>query len=52
MNWEKTLEHIAAALHDRGLISQPGVAVWPSEEVASETLGLPAAHVQLAFNST
>jgi hypothetical protein len=52
MSWAKVLERIAAALQDRGLISQPEIDTWPSDEVASERLGLTVPHVQLAFNST
>ncbi|KAH7128021.1 hypothetical protein B0J13DRAFT_646173 [Dactylonectria estremocensis] len=52
VSWHKTLDRIAAVLYARGLVSQPDVKAWPSEDLACQSLGLPPQYVQMGWNSS
>ncbi|KAI9832678.1 MAG: hypothetical protein M1819_004263 [Sarea resinae] len=45
------LEHLAVALQARGLVTDPTPQLWPSDEFAAESLGIPLQFVQLMWNS-
>ncbi|KAJ5166464.1 uncharacterized protein N7482_005245, partial [Penicillium canariense] len=42
VRWWDILEHLAAAMHARGLVTEPTVKVWPNDEFMEEALGVPA----------
>ncbi|KFY33332.1 hypothetical protein V495_08327 [Pseudogymnoascus sp. VKM F-4514 (FW-929)] len=43
IDWWETTQCIAEALHARGLVAEPKVQIWPSDEMAAEYLGFPPA---------
>lgn len=49
--WWETLDHLAAALNARGLVTDSKTRLWPSDEAAAEALGVPVPFVQLLWNS-
>ena len=51
LQWWETLNQLATALDARGLITDPEVHLWPSNEAAAELLGVPVPFVQLFWNS-
>lgn len=51
LHWWEVLDHLGAALRARGLVTDPKLQVWPSDEAAAEALGVPAAFVQALWNS-
>lgn len=51
LQWREVLDRLAAALHARGLVADPKAQVWPSDEVAAESLGVPVGFLQVLWNS-
>ena len=49
-SWE-VLDHLAVALHARGLVSEPKTEIWPSDEAAAKSLGVPVQFLQTLWNS-
>lgn len=49
-SWE-VLDHLAIALHARGLVSEPNTGLWPSDEAAAKSLGVPVQFLQTLWNS-
>ncbi|KAJ3554142.1 hypothetical protein NPX13_g10696 [Xylaria arbuscula] len=45
--WWSITERLAMALHSRGLVAEPTVKVWPSDDMAAEELDLPRQYVRL-----
>ena len=37
---------LAIVLHDRGIVTEPTVKVWPSDDMAAEELDLPRQYVR------
>ena len=48
--WE-VLDHLAVALHARGLVTDSRMQFWPSDEAAAKALGVPVEFVQPFWNS-
>ncbi|PSN64073.1 NAD(P)-binding protein [Corynespora cassiicola Philippines] len=46
LNWWEAMHQLAQHLHKRGLIEDPEVHIWPSYDVAADTLGLPRLYVR------
>ncbi|KAH9886123.1 NAD(P)-binding protein [Xylariomycetidae sp. FL2044] len=44
--WWAAMSRIAQLLHARGLVTDPEVKVWPSDEMAADTLGFPRQFVR------
>ncbi|KAH8690119.1 hypothetical protein BGW36DRAFT_433072 [Talaromyces proteolyticus] len=44
--WWQIMDGIANALYARGLVPEPKVHIWPSDEMAAEYLGFPAAYIR------
>jgi hypothetical protein len=51
IDWWETVQCIAEALHARGLVTEPKVQIWPSDEMAAEYLGFPPAFVRMIGTS-
>ncbi|KAI9898773.1 hypothetical protein N3K66_007133 [Trichothecium roseum] len=49
--WWDILDALAGAMHARGLVDEPRVATWPSPEVMTEALEVPAAYAYSIWNS-
>ena len=49
--WWEVLNHLAEALHSRGLVTDTKTQIWPSDEAAAEALGVPVQFVQPLWNS-
>lgn len=52
VDWTETMDALAAAMHARGLASEPEAAIWPSDEFAAETLGIPAQFLPVLWFAT
>jgi hypothetical protein len=48
--WE-SLDRLAVALDARGLVKDAKTEVWPSDEAAAESLGVPVKFVQVLWNA-
>ncbi|KFA72092.1 hypothetical protein S40288_02263 [Stachybotrys chartarum IBT 40288] len=46
IDWWKTMDGLAKALHARGLVDEPTVKTWPSWDVASEELKFPRPYIK------
>ena len=44
--WWAVMSRLATSLHARGLVDSPTTQIWPSDEVAADTLGLPRLYVR------
>lgn len=51
VTWWDILEHMAKALHARGLVQEPAVEVWESDDQAGNALGVPAKFAHSIFNA-
>lgn len=51
LNWWEVLDHLAVALDARNLVTDSKTRVWPNDEAAAESLGVPVHFVQLLWNS-
>ncbi|KAL9609303.1 MAG: hypothetical protein Q9167_005921 [Letrouitia subvulpina] len=51
LHWWEVLDRLAVALNARGLVTDTKTQLWPSDEVAAETLGVPVQFVQTLWNS-
>ena len=50
--WWEALDHLAAALYARNLVAEPKTQVWPSDEMAAESLGgVPISFMHMVWNS-
>lgn len=49
--WWDILDALAGAMHARGLVDEPRAATWPSPEVMTEALEVPAAYAYSIWNS-
>lgn len=49
--WWEVLDHLAAALKVRGLVTDSKAQIWPSDVVAAEALGVPIQFLQILWNS-
>ncbi|KAF2803422.1 NAD(P)-binding protein [Mytilinidion resinicola] len=50
--WWDVMQHLADALHARGLVAEPKVQIWPSDEMAAEYLGFPLLYIRAMCTST
>lgn len=50
--WGKVMDGLAKSLYTRGLITDPKVKIWPSDDVASEELGFPRRYIRPMCTST
>ncbi|KAJ5808690.1 hypothetical protein N7474_009959 [Penicillium riverlandense] len=50
--WWDILDRLAVAMHARGLVNEPTTKVWPSDEVAAESLGVPIKFAHSMWNSS
>ncbi|CAJ2501453.1 Uu.00g043060.m01.CDS01 [Anthostomella pinea] len=48
-HWWDILDHLALALHARGL-AEPATHIWPSEEMAAQSLGVPVDYARSIWN--
>jgi len=44
--WWEVMQRLAEALYARGLVAEPTVQIWPSDEMAAEYLGFPPLYVR------
>ncbi|KAF3800210.1 hypothetical protein GCG54_00003738 [Colletotrichum gloeosporioides] len=44
--WWDVMDRIAVAMHARGLVDEPMTKVWPSYDVAADTLGFPRLYIR------
>lgn len=51
VRWWDLLDHLAAAMHARGLVDEPTTEVWPSNAFAAEALGVPVDFAHSIWNS-
>lgn len=51
LHWWEITDRLAVALNVRGLVTDTKTQLWPSDEVAAETLGVPGQFVQTLWNS-
>lgn len=51
IDWWETCQRLAEALYNRGLVAEPKVEVWPSDEMAAKCLGFPPAYVRMMGTS-
>jgi hypothetical protein len=51
VEWWELLDRLAVALNARGLVTDSKAQIWPSNEVAAESLGFPVQFVQVLYNS-
>lgn len=51
VSWWEILDQLALALKGRGLIEDANVQVWPTNEAAAESMGVPVQFVQPLWNS-
>ena len=51
VQWWQVLERLTEALNVRGLVTDKEIPIWPSDEAAAESLGVPAQFVQPLWNS-
>lgn len=51
IQWSETLPRLAATLQARDLVKDSEIDVWPSDGEAADAMGVPAAFVQLLWNS-
>jgi hypothetical protein len=51
VNWWEAFQCLAEALYARGLVAEPKVQIWPSDEVAAEYLGFPPMYVRMIGTS-
>lgn len=49
--WWNFLDQLAATLKSRGIVANSKTEIWPSDEVAADSLGVPVQLVQMFFNS-
>lgn len=45
-HWWSVMQRLAEALHARGLVKEPKVETWPSDEMAADHLGFPRPFVR------
>lgn len=48
--WWDLVERLAEVLHARGLVADPSVGIWPSDEAAGKAFGVPPAFAASIFN--
>lgn len=46
-SWWSIMDGIAKAMHRRGLVKEPTAQVWPSHEMAAESLQFPVKYVRV-----
>ena len=51
-SWWRTADHLAKCLYERGLVDSHEPKVWPSYEMAAESLGFPLVHIRPMGMST
>ncbi|KAI9704644.1 MAG: hypothetical protein M1820_005392 [Bogoriella megaspora] len=51
-HWWRVMQRLAEALHARGLVAEPEVDVWPSDDVAAEYLEFPRPFVRAMGTSS
>ncbi|MCJ1432429.1 hypothetical protein MMC27_001785 [Xylographa pallens] len=49
--WWETLDRLAVALKARKLVADSKTQIWPNDEAAAESLGVPVQFVQVLWNS-
>lgn len=49
--WWEVLDHLAVALKSRGLVTDSTTHIWPSNEAAAESMGVPVQFVEPLWNS-
>ncbi|CEO58418.1 hypothetical protein PMG11_03145 [Penicillium brasilianum] len=52
VRWWDLLDHLAAAMHARGLVDEPTTEVWPSNAFAAEALGVSVDFAHSIWNSS
>lgn len=45
-SWWPVMDRIAEAMHARGLVDKPKAKIWPSYEVAANSVGYPLEYIQ------
>lgn len=51
LHWWEISDKLAVALNARGLVTDTKTQLWPSDEVAAKSLGVPEQFVQPLWNS-
>ncbi|KEF57066.1 uncharacterized protein A1O9_07256 [Exophiala aquamarina CBS 119918] len=51
-SWWKVMQRLAEELHALGLVNEPNVAIWPSDEMAAKSLGWPPSYVRAMGTSS
>lgn len=51
LQWWEVSGRLAVALKDRGLVTDSKTEIWPSNEAAALSLGVPEQYVQALWNS-
>ncbi|KAI9706233.1 MAG: hypothetical protein M1820_004808 [Bogoriella megaspora] len=49
--WWEVLDRLGIALKARGLVTSPETQIWPNDEVAAESMGVPVKYLQPLWNS-
>ena len=49
--WWEALDQLAVALDARNLVTDSKTQVWPSDEAAAESMGIPVQFARLLWNS-
>ena len=49
--WWEVLDQLAVALNARNLVTDSKTQIWPNDEAAAKSLGVPVQFVQLLWNS-
>lgn len=44
--WWEVMDRLAAAMYTRGLVIEQKAQIWPSDEMAAESLGWPLAYLE------
>lgn len=51
VSWWDIMDRLAANLHARGLVTTASTKVWPSDEMAAESVGVPTRFAHSMWNS-
>ncbi|KAJ5995600.1 hypothetical protein N7481_002577 [Penicillium waksmanii] len=52
VSWWDIMDRLAANLHERGLVTTASTKVWPSDEMAAESVGVPTRFAHSIWNSS
>jgi hypothetical protein len=51
VSWWDIMDQLAANLHARSLVTTESTKIWPSDEIAAESVGVPASFAHSMWNS-